>query len=70
MPHWLGPPLLGNPAFDPRRDPGPEPRLPDLVFTANAGVVAGGRVVLSHFLHPERRGEVRSRSPVMPRLAR
>jgi N-dimethylarginine dimethylaminohydrolase len=31
--------------------------LPDLVFTANAGLPKGGRVVLSRFRCPERRGE-------------
>lgn len=31
--------------------------LPDMVFTANAGVVEGNRVVLSRFRHPERSGE-------------
>lgn len=31
--------------------------LPDMVFTANAGVVAGDRFVPSRFRHPERRGE-------------
>src|SRR5687768_17304741 len=31
--------------------------LPDLVFTANAGLVYGQRVVLSHFRHPERQKE-------------
>ncbi|MFM1800347.1 MAG: L-arginine deiminase ArcA [Cyanobacteriota bacterium] len=36
---------------------GPEPGLPDLVFTANAGVVVGDRVVLARFFHPERQGE-------------
>ena len=35
----------------------PEPGLPDMVFTANAGTLAGNVVVLSHFLHRERRGE-------------
>ena len=30
---------------------------PDLVFTANAGLVLGDKVVLSRFLHPERQGE-------------
>ena len=35
----------------------PEPGLPDMVFTANAGVVVGNQVVLSRFLHRERRGE-------------
>ena len=35
----------------------PEPGLPDLVFTANAGLVYGRKVVLSNFRHPERRGE-------------
>ncbi|MBV8981690.1 MAG: amidinotransferase [Acidimicrobiia bacterium] len=32
--------------------------LPDLVFTANAGVVNGSQFVPSRFMHPERRGEV------------
>jgi N-dimethylarginine dimethylaminohydrolase len=31
--------------------------LPDLVFTANAGLPKGGRVILSRFRCPERRGE-------------
>ena len=31
--------------------------LPDLVFTANAGLVYGNRVILSHFRHPQRQGE-------------
>jgi N-dimethylarginine dimethylaminohydrolase len=31
--------------------------LPDIVFTANAGIVDGGRFVPSRFLHPERQGE-------------
>lgn len=31
--------------------------VPDLVFTANAGLVVGQRVVLSHFRHLERRRE-------------
>jgi N-dimethylarginine dimethylaminohydrolase len=31
--------------------------LPDLMFTANAGLVLGGRVLLSCFAHDERRGE-------------
>src|ERR1041384_116021 len=35
----------------------PQPGLPDMVFTANAGVVVGQRVVLSRFLHRERRPE-------------
>ncbi len=35
----------------------PQPGLPDMVFTANAGAVVGNKVVLSHFLHRERRGE-------------
>ena len=30
---------------------------PDMVFTANAGLVRDGVVALSHFLHPERQGE-------------
>ncbi|HEX8803624.1 MAG TPA: arginine deiminase-related protein [Acidimicrobiales bacterium] len=35
----------------------PHPDVPDLVFTANAGVVSGGRFVPSHFRHPERQPE-------------
>ena len=31
--------------------------LPDLVFTANAGVVNGGQFVPARFRHPERQGE-------------
>lgn len=31
--------------------------LPDLVFTANAGLVAPGRFIASRFLHPERQQE-------------
>lgn len=31
--------------------------LPDLVFTANAGIVQGGHFIPSRFRHPERRGE-------------
>lgn len=35
----------------------PETGWPDMVFTANAGLVLGSKVVLSRFLHPERQGE-------------
>lgn len=35
----------------------PRAGLPDMVFTANAGLVIGRKVVLSRFLHRERRGE-------------
>lgn len=35
----------------------PEHGLPDMVFTANAGLVIGKRAVVSQFLNPERRGE-------------
>jgi len=35
----------------------PEKGWPDLVFTANAGLVLGENVVLSRFLHKERQGE-------------
>ncbi|HZU71462.1 MAG TPA: arginine deiminase-related protein [Acidimicrobiales bacterium] len=35
----------------------PVPGLPDLVFTANAGLVDGDRFIPSRFRHPERRGE-------------
>jgi N-dimethylarginine dimethylaminohydrolase len=33
------------------------PGLPDMPFTANAGLVLDDTVVLSHFLYPERQGE-------------
>jgi len=33
------------------------PNAPDMVFTANAGLVAGARVFLSRFRHPERQVE-------------
>lgn len=35
----------------------PHPGLPDLVFTANAGLPKGKKVVISRFRSPERRGE-------------
>jgi len=35
----------------------PQPHLPDLVFTANAGVVYGKKAVASHFMPHERRPE-------------
>jgi lysine-ketoglutarate reductase/saccharopine dehydrogenase-like protein (TIGR00300 family) len=35
----------------------PELGWPDMVFTANAGLILGDRVVLSRFYHPERQGE-------------
>ncbi|MCS6896553.1 MAG: arginine deiminase-related protein [Nitrospira sp.] len=35
----------------------PVPGLPDLVFTANAGVVVGRTAVISRFRHPERQRE-------------
>lgn len=35
----------------------PEPGLPDMVFTANAGVTVGKKLVLSRFLYRERQGE-------------
>lgn len=35
----------------------PKPGLPDMPFTANAGLVVGGRVVLSNFRHAERQTE-------------
>jgi lysine-ketoglutarate reductase/saccharopine dehydrogenase-like protein (TIGR00300 family) len=35
----------------------PQPGWPDMVFTANAGLVLDNTVVLSRFLHPERQGE-------------
>ncbi|MGF1540518.1 MAG: TIGR00300 family protein [Pleurocapsa sp.] len=35
----------------------PQKGVPDMVFTANAGLVLGNNVVLSRFYHPERQGE-------------
>src|ERR1700733_7001993 len=35
----------------------PRAGLPDMVFTANAGLVLGEKFVLSRFLHQERQGE-------------
>ncbi|OLP19587.1 TIGR00300 family protein [Leptolyngbya sp. 'hensonii'] len=35
----------------------PQPGWPDMVFTANAGLVLGNTVVLSRFYHKERQGE-------------
>ena len=35
----------------------PQPDLPDMVFTANAGVVNGTRFVPSRFRHPQRQAE-------------
>jgi N-dimethylarginine dimethylaminohydrolase len=35
----------------------PQAGLPDLVFTANAGLIFHDKVVLSRFRHPERQGE-------------
>jgi arginine dihydrolase len=35
----------------------PAPGLPDLVFTANAGLIFHKRAILSHFRHSQRQGE-------------
>lgn len=35
----------------------PEPNLPDLVFTANAGLIVNKHFVLSRFCHPQRQPE-------------
>ena len=35
----------------------PQPGLPDMTFTANAGLIVHDKVVLSRFRHPERQGE-------------
>jgi lysine-ketoglutarate reductase/saccharopine dehydrogenase-like protein (TIGR00300 family) len=35
----------------------PQKGWPDMVFTANAGLILGNTVVLSRFFHPERQGE-------------
>ena len=32
----------------------PQPDLPDMVFTANAGVVSGNKAIASHFMHHTR----------------
>lgn len=37
----------------------PEDGLPDMVFTANAGLVKGDKVILSRFRHRERQGEAK-----------
>ena len=34
----------------------PEKGWPDMVFTANAGLILGDQAVLSRFYHPERQG--------------
>jgi N-dimethylarginine dimethylaminohydrolase len=36
---------------------GPQKKLPDMVFAANAGLVSGNRFIRSNFRYPERRGE-------------
>ena len=36
---------------------GPQPKLPDMVFTANAGLVAGHKFIRSNFRYVERQGE-------------
>ncbi len=36
---------------------GGQPGVPDMVFTANAGLILGNNAVLSRFYHPERQGE-------------
>src|SRR3954454_14764377 len=35
----------------------PQPKLPDMVFTANAGLAVGRKFVPSNFRHEERAGE-------------
>ena len=35
----------------------PAPGLPDMVFTANGGLIRKQEVIVSSFLHPERQGE-------------
>jgi ornithine--oxo-acid transaminase len=35
----------------------PQPGSPDMVFTANAGLLRGDEVAISSFFHPERQGE-------------
>ncbi|HTG30987.1 MAG TPA: amidinotransferase, partial [Methylomirabilota bacterium] len=35
----------------------PQPKLPDMVFTANAGLAVGKKFIPSNFRHQERAGE-------------
>ena len=35
----------------------PQPKLPDMVFTANAGLTVGKKFIPSNFRYPERAGE-------------
>lgn len=35
----------------------PQPGLPDMPFTANAGLIVDNKVMVSRFLHPQRQGE-------------
>ncbi len=44
----------------------PQPRVPDLVFTANAGLVVGRAFICSNFRHPQRRRE----EPILERQFR
>jgi N-dimethylarginine dimethylaminohydrolase len=44
----------------------PHPEVPDLTFTANAGLVCGRTFIASHFRYPERQGE----EPIVGRWAR
>ncbi len=44
----------------------PRPGVPDLVFTANAGLVVGGVAIRSNFRHPERQRE----QPIVERYFR
>lgn len=37
----------------------PDPKLPDMVFTANAGLVKDHTFIPAHFRHPQRQGEER-----------
>ncbi|HET6385265.1 MAG TPA: TIGR00300 family protein [Armatimonadota bacterium] len=47
--------LLSDRASNDLVAPGPD--LPDMTFTANAGLIVDRTVILSRFFHPERRGE-------------
>jgi len=35
----------------------PQQGVPDMVFTANAGIILGNQAIVSRFYHPERQGE-------------
>jgi len=46
----------------------PRPGLPDMVFSANGGLVIGRRALIPRFKHPERAGETRHFAAALRRL--